>query len=134
MKKRLLFAGLVVPVLAIAQEGEGTGDTPIPVEGEGVSFFSQYTGDLLMWSWICATLAMAYAVATLAFLALLSNRNPTLAARYALFWGGLAFILIHAFAFSALMGSSLDPMVVFLIAAGIVLVVIIMLALLRRKR
>lgn len=138
MRKRFLWLGMSLPVLSLAQDELGADEVPIPAESSTGSsldeFTAQYTGDLLMWAWLAATVAMAYAIATLAFLVLLGNRNPTLAARYALFWGGLAFVLIQIFAFGTLTGVSQDPIVAFAFAIGIIVAVIILLAVLRRKR
>jgi hypothetical protein len=84
--------------------------------------------------WALSTLSMAYAVATFAFLLLLGKRSPTVAMRYALFWGGLALILIHIFAFGSLNATKWEPWMILLLVIGIPLAVWIVIALLKRRR
>lgn len=122
----MLTMGLVAPAAALAQEGP---------RGEVTDFLSIYKSwDVAKLLWLLVTLAMAYAIATFAFLLLLGRRNPKVAARYALFWGGLALILIHAFAFPALLETGLQPAVIGAILGCLIIGIIVFLMFLRRKR
>lgn len=125
MNKVLFWTGVVLcPTLVAAQEATES------ESGAWGQFSSNYTSwDAVKVAWLFATIAIAYAVATTAFLVLLPSRNPTLAAKYGLAWGGLVFVLIHFFAFGLLLSLELNLWAVVLLALGIFTCVWVVLAL-----
>ena len=101
--KRALASGALATVALLALGQDDAGTSPNSEQGATPSFLdtlinSHWPMDLYRISWLAATLAIAYAISTFVFVGLLNGRSPNLAARYALLWGGLVFVLIHVFA------------------------------------
>lgn len=138
--RKVMFAPVAIGWAALsgAQVGAPGIEGGTSAQGGGNSF-DQFAATYSSWdatkvAWLLATIAIAYAFASMFFLMLLPNRNPRVAATYALGWGALAFIVIHIFAFGMLVEQDISLWGVVGIALGIFLFVWIVLALIGRKK
>lgn len=138
--KNVTFAVVAMGLTALSRaQGEASGQEGNARDQSGGISFDQMAANYASWdatkvAWLLVTTVIAYAVASMFFLMLLPNRNPSLAARYALGWGALAFILIHIFAFGLLIEQDISLLGVIGIALGILFFVWIVLALIGRAK
>ena len=135
----MAFSSLLA-VAGICRAQEDIGDeVSSGADAPSGSFLDDFAQQYAQWNptktaWLVSALLIAYGVATFAFLSLMNRRSPLVAARFALFWGGITFILVHIVSLAFLIQFSLDLWLIYLIGAVFAVIALLILIFSRRKR